>query len=198
MRDDQGRSLIGHGGIWLLELGKFAAGPGQSGQVDTELERWLKFFTEGEGLDDDALPEWMQTAEMQQAMSTLKAFSELDRAYHAYQARQDYLRQQRGLMRRLNELEAAARRAHAAQEQARAAEEQARAAEEQARAAEEQARAAQEQARAAEGRERADKEAALQREVGALAEIERLRRLLKDVPDAGDAARDEPPAPDPS
>jgi len=191
MRDDQGRSLIGHGGIWLLELGKFAAGPGQSGQVDTELERWLKFFTEGEGLDDDALPEWMQTAEMQQAMSTLKAFSELDRAYHAYQARQDYLRQQRGLRRRLDELEATATRAQAAQEKARAAEEQAR-------AAEEQARAAEEQARAAEGRERADKEAALQREAGALAEIERLRRLLKDVADAGDAAQDEPPAPDPS
>jgi len=177
MRDDQGRSLIDHGGIWLLELGKFAAGPGQSGQVDTELERWLKFFTEGECLDDDALPEWMQTAEMQQAMSTLKAFSELDRAYHAYQARQDYLRQQRGLQRRLNELEAAAVRA---------------------RAAEEQARAAQEQARNAAGRERAEKEAALQREAGALAEIERLRRILQDLPDAGDAAREEPPAPDPS
>jgi len=212
MRDEQGRGLIDHGGIWLLELGKFAAGPGQSGQVDTELERWLKFFTEGECLDDDALPEWMQTAEMQQAMSTLKAFSELDRAYHAYQARQDYLRQQRGLQRRLDELEAAAVRARAAEEQARAAEEQARAGEEQARAAEvqaraaeeqarvaeEQARAAQEQARNAEGRERAEKEAALQREAGALAEIERLRRLLRDVPDAGAAAREEPPAPDPS
>jgi len=74
----------------------------------------------------------------------------------------------------------AARRAHAAQEQARAAEEQARGAEE--------------QARAAEGRERA----ALQREAGALAEIERLRRLLKEVSAAGDAAQDEPPAPDPS
>ena len=69
MRDEQGRGLIDHGGIWLLELGKFAVGPGQSGQVDTEIERWLKFFTEGECLDDDALPEWMQTAEMQQAMN---------------------------------------------------------------------------------------------------------------------------------
>jgi len=159
MRDKQGRGLLDHGGIWLLGLGKFAAGPGQFGQVDTELERWLKFFTEDESLDDDALPEWMQTAEMQQAMSTLKAFSELDRAYHAYQAREDHLRQQRSLGRRLDELEAAATRAHAAQEKARASEEQARAGE----------------------------QAALQREAAAQAEVERLRCLLQGAPGADDA-----------
>ena len=45
MRDDQGRTLIDHGGIRLLELGTFAAGPGQTERVDTELTRWLKFFT---------------------------------------------------------------------------------------------------------------------------------------------------------
>jgi hypothetical protein len=39
----------------------------------------------------------MHTDEMRQAMSTLKAFSEKERAYHAYQARQNYLRQQRSI-----------------------------------------------------------------------------------------------------
>ncbi len=152
MRDDRGRVLIDHGGIYLLELDKFAAGPGAGGSVESELERWLKFFTEGEQLNEQDLPEWMQTEEMRQAMSTLTTFSEKDREYHAYQARQNYLRQQRSIQRRLDELQAA----------------------------EEQARAAEEQARALAERERADKEAALEREAAALAEIERLRRLLAD------------------
>jgi hypothetical protein len=101
----------------------------------------------------------MQTEEMRQAMSTLKGFSEKEREYHAYQARQNYLRQQSSIQRRLDELEAAAIRAQAEKEQARAAEEQARAGE----------------------------NAALQREAAAQAEIERLRRLLKDLPGADDA-----------
>ncbi|WP_295383961.1 Rpn family recombination-promoting nuclease/putative transposase [uncultured Thiodictyon sp.] len=168
MRDEQGRGLIDHGGIWLLELGKFAAGQGAGAEVDTELNRWLRFFTEGERLDESELPNWMQTEEMQQAMTTLKGFSEKEREYHAYQSRQNYLRQQRSIQRHMDELQAA-------EEQARAAAEQARAAAEQARAAAEQARAAQEQ-------ERAEKDAALQREAAALAEIERLRRLLADRP----------------
>jgi hypothetical protein len=44
MRDDQRRTLIDHGGIRLLELGTFAAGPGQTERVDTALTRWLKVF----------------------------------------------------------------------------------------------------------------------------------------------------------
>jgi predicted transposase/invertase (TIGR01784 family) len=184
MRDDRGRVLLDHGGIYLLELDKFAAGAGAAGAVETELERWLKFFTEGERLDEQDLPAWMQTEEMRQAMSTLRTFSEKEREYHAYQARQNYLRQQRSIQRRLDELQAAEAQARALAEQARAAEEQARAAEEQARAAEEQARAAEVQAQAAAERERAEKEAALEREAAALAEVERLRRLLGDTPAA--------------
>jgi hypothetical protein len=42
----------------------------------------------------------MQTDEMRQAMSTLKAFSEKDRAYHA---RQNYLQEQRNIQRHLEE-----------------------------------------------------------------------------------------------
>lgn len=40
-------------------------------------------------------------------MSTLNASSEKERAYHAYQARQEYLRQQRGIQRELDEARAA-------------------------------------------------------------------------------------------
>jgi predicted transposase/invertase (TIGR01784 family) len=100
--DEQGRRLIDHGGIWLMELNKFAGEP-----VETEEQRWLKFFTEGERLDEANLPEWMQTAEMRQAMSTLKAFSEKERAYHTYQARQNFLRQQRSIQRAIEEERAA-------------------------------------------------------------------------------------------
>jgi hypothetical protein len=146
LRDEQGRSLLDHGGIWLLELSKCAVET-----VETEQERWLKFFVEGDRLDADHLPAWMQTDEMRQAMNTLRAFSEKERAYHRYQARQNYLRQQRSLQTHLDALRAEA---------------------EQARAAEERERAEKEQARAAEERERVEKEAAL-------AEIERLKALLR-------------------
>ncbi|MEY4210023.1 MAG: hypothetical protein RLZ92_402 [Pseudomonadota bacterium] len=37
----------------------------------------------------------MTTTEMRQAMSTLSQFSDKEKDYHAYQARQNYLRQQR-------------------------------------------------------------------------------------------------------
>ena len=92
IRDEQGQNFADHGGIWLLELNKF-----QSSQIDTEEQRWIKFFREGEKLDDADLPEWMITQEMKQAMTTLSRFSEKERQYFQYQARQDYLRQQRAI-----------------------------------------------------------------------------------------------------
>ena len=90
LRDRQGRNLGNLGGIHLLELQKFSAE-----RIETEEQRWLQFFKEGEQLDDTALPDWMNTIEMRQAMNTLKLFSEKERDYHAYQARQNYLREQR-------------------------------------------------------------------------------------------------------
>ena len=87
-----GCSLANLGGIHLLELKKFTAE-----QIETEEQRWLKFFKDGEQLDEAALPDWMNTEEMRQAMNTLKLFSEKERDYHAYQARQNYLREQRTL-----------------------------------------------------------------------------------------------------
>jgi hypothetical protein len=92
LRDAKSRVLVEHGGVWLLEINKFIAE-----QVESEEQRWLKFFKEGERIDDQALPAWMQTQEMRQAMNTIRQFSEKERDYHAYQARQNYLREQRTL-----------------------------------------------------------------------------------------------------
>jgi predicted transposase/invertase (TIGR01784 family) len=98
MRDEQGNTLTQHGGIWLLELKKFKAN-----HIETEDQRWLKFFREGEQLNDEALPDWMITREMKQAMSTLSTFSEKDQHYYQYQARQEYLREQRTIQHELEQ-----------------------------------------------------------------------------------------------
>ena len=90
LQDRLGRMLADLGGIHLLELKKFTAE-----RIENEEQRWLKFFKDGEWLDDATLPDWMNTDEMRQAMNTLKQFSEKERDYHAYQARQNFLREQR-------------------------------------------------------------------------------------------------------
>jgi len=160
LRDQHGRVFLDHGGIWLLELSKFAADA-----VETEQQRWLKFFNEAERLDEDALPAWMQTQEMRRAMNTLKAFSEQEHAYHAYQARQDYLRERQSIQLEFDDLRAEVEQARADVEQERVAKERERGAKEQERAAKEQERAAKDEA---------------------LAEIERLKRLLADKPEPSD------------
>jgi len=99
IKDDKGRTLNNHCGIWLLELEKFNAQ-----QIETEQQRWLQFFKEGERLNDEAgLPDWMTTEEMRQAMSTLRQFSDKERDYHAYQARQNFLREQLTIQHELDE-----------------------------------------------------------------------------------------------
>jgi len=182
LRDERGRSFLDHGGISLFELGKFAAT-----EVATEEQRWLRFFKEGERLDADQLPGWMQTIEMRQAMSTLKAFSEKERAYDAYQARQHYLRVQASIQRRQQELEQTTR----ALEQTTRALEQDKQALEQALAEERAARAIEQQAKETE-RQTAEaallaKDAALQEKAAALAEIARLQALLSARPPDRDA-----------
>nr|WP_242467547.1 hypothetical protein [Thiocapsa imhoffii] len=61
-------------------------------------------------------------------MSTLKAFSDKDRAYHAYQARQNDLREQRSIQRHFDELRAETEQQRAALEQQQAEMEQQQAA----------------------------------------------------------------------
>ena len=160
LRDERCRPLIAHGGINLFELGKFAAR-----EVETEEQRWLRFFKEGERLDADHLPEWMQTTEMRQAMSTLKRFSDKERAYDAYQARQNYLRMQGSIARHQQELE-----------EALAAE----------RAAREAALREAEAALQAKEAERQAKEVERQAKEAALAEIAHLQALLHASHDGGD------------
>ena len=84
-------------------------------------------------------------------MTTLKVFSDKERAYHAYQARQNFLREQRSIQRRLKE-ERAAKEA-----------------------------ALQEKDAALKAKETAlqEKEAERKAKEAALAEIERLKALLQ-------------------
>jgi hypothetical protein len=144
------------GGIHLLELKKFTAE-----RVETEEQRWLKFFKDGEKLDDTALPDWMNTEEMRQAMNTLKLFSEKERDYFAYQARQDFLREQRTIQ---------IEREEDRQEMERNRQEMERIRQEKEKIQRELERQL--------DLERMEKQAALQREQSAQAEIERLKALL--------------------
>jgi predicted transposase/invertase (TIGR01784 family) len=145
VRDEQGKTFTQHGGIWLLELDKFKAN-----RIESEDQRWLQFFKVGEQLNDESLPDWMITQEMKQAMSTLNTFSEKERQYHQYQARQEYLREQRTILRELEETSRELLQAKLREE------------------------AAQKREEAAQKRE----ELALQEKEAALAEIERLKALL--------------------
>jgi predicted transposase/invertase (TIGR01784 family) len=181
LRDDQGRRLVDHGVIRLFELSKF-----EVAQVETDAERWLKFLKDGEQLDPEHLPEWMQDPMMRHAMSTLSRFSEKERDYHRYQSRQEALRVQRSIQRALDEARVATETARAAAEAERMAKEAERMAKEEARAATEAERMAKEEARAAMEAERMAKEearaameAALQDKESALAEIARLKALLQ-------------------
>jgi hypothetical protein len=99
----------------------------------------------------------MITREMKQAMNTLSTFSEKEQHYYQYQARQEYLREQRTIQ---YELEQANQREEAAKKREEAAKER----EEAAKRREELALQ--------------EKQAAQQREELAIAEIERLKVLL--------------------
>ncbi len=175
LRDDAGRELIDHGGIWLFELSKFAAE-----RVESEEQRWLKFFRDGERLDAAALPAWMDTAEMRQAMSTLKGFSEKERAYHAYQARQEYLREQRSLQRALEQARAELEAARQAKEAAWQAKEEALREQEAERQAKEAALREQEAERHAKEEALREQEAERHAKEAALAELARLKAQLLD------------------
>jgi predicted transposase/invertase (TIGR01784 family) len=158
-RDEAGVPLIEHGGIWLFELEKFNAQV-----IDNEQTRWLRFFKEGKQLNDLNLPDWMNTQEMKQAMNTLCQFSEKERNYFAYQARQDFLRQQGTILFEKDEaLE---------QRDGAFAERDAALVEKEAALAEKGAALAEKEAALAE------KEAAIAEVEAAIAEVERLKALL--------------------
>ena len=165
-RDEAGVPLIEHGGIWLFELEKFNAQV-----IDNEQTRWLRFFKEGKQLNDLNLPDWMNTQEMKQAMNTLCQFSEKERNYFAYQARQDFLRQQGTILFEKDEA-VAERDAALAREQAALEREQAAQAEKAAAQAEKAA------AQAEKAVAQAEKAAVQAEKEAAIAEVERLKALL--------------------
>ena len=80
--------LSDHLSLHVLELEKW-----NKSQVEEQLDRWVKFLREGKDLDDESLPEYMQTEEMRQAMNTLRQISEKERNYHRYQSRVNHLRE---------------------------------------------------------------------------------------------------------
>ena len=145
-------------------------------------------------MDADRLPDWMQTTEMRQAMSTLQRFSDKERAYDAYQARQNYLRIQGAIQQEQQELQqalaqeraarAAALRQMETERQAKEAAEQAKETERQAKEAAEQAKETERQAK--EAAEQA-KETERQAKEAALAEVARLQALLRAVQPQRDA-----------
>jgi len=49
LRDEFGRLLLDNGGIYLLELEKF-----RMERIETDEQRWIKFFRDGESLNDEA------------------------------------------------------------------------------------------------------------------------------------------------
>ena len=173
--DKQGRTLVDHGGVWLLELAKFT-----SQCIENEQQRWLQFFRKGDQLDDSTLPNWMNTPEMRQAMSTLQRFSEKERDYHAYQARQNFIREQNTIQwekeQALKEKEAALQEKEAALQEKEAAlqEKEAALQEKEAISREKEAISREKDLISRE------KEVALREKESALAEMERLKALLAD------------------
>ena len=144
----------------------------------SEEQRWLKFFTEGEQLNDDTLPEWMITQEMKQAMSTLSTFSEKDQDYFKYQARQEYIREQNAIQ---NELEQAKRESAQAKRLIEAAKKREDALQQREKIAMQETQAAMQETHAAIQEKQAalqETQAAIQEKQAALAEIEQLKALL--------------------
>ena len=79
--------LTDHLSIHLLQLNKWT-----KETVENDKERWIYFFKKGAVLDDEHLPDFMKTKEMEQAMRVLKAFTEKEKDYHLYQNRINALR----------------------------------------------------------------------------------------------------------
>ena len=203
MRDARGQTLFDHGGIWLFEIKKFHAQ-----KVGSEEQRWLRFLKEGHQLDDILLPDWMFTKEMEQAMSTLKKFSDKERDYHEYQARQNYLRQQQAIQQELESALTRTDEAHmeteralletrnAIEEKKKAMEEKERAIEESNRAIEETERAIKEKESALEEKRRAneDKQRAVQEKQRALVEkqnaVQEKQRAMEEREEALEEKQD--------
>jgi predicted transposase/invertase (TIGR01784 family) len=169
-----------HQAIHLLEVDKW-----HKIQVETEEDRWLKFFKESKEIESNRIPEVFQTDIMQKAIGTLRQFSEKSRARDIYKRQLEFSRialTEEKSKKKLEEQLAAEHAARLLEQKARLLEQKARLTEKSARVkaekvaalAEKQvekAQAEKEKAQAEKERERAEKEKALR-------ELERLRARL--------------------
>jgi len=127
--------------------------------IRSELDRWTRFFLEGQDLDPEALPDWMKTPEMALAMETLVGFREKEEDRLLYESRLAYTREQRTReadhRRTLEDLEAACQRLERVEREKRREAKARAAAEQEAKArvaAEQEKMAAQQEKMAAEAK----------------------------------------------
>ena len=172
--------LSHHQAIHLLEVDKW-----HKIEVETEEDRWLKFFKESKEIESNHIPEVFQTEIMQKAIGTLRQFSEKSQARDLYKRQLEFARialTEEKSKKRLEEqlaVEHAARKkaekvavfAEKQAEKAQAEKEKAQAEKEKAQAEKEKERLEREKAQAERAKERAEKEKALR-------ELERLRARL--------------------
>ena len=165
--------LSTHQTIHLIEVDKW-----HKIEVETEEDRWLKFFKESKEIESNRIPEVFQTDIMQKAIGTLRQFSEKSRARDIYKRQLEFSRialTEEKSKKKLEEQLAAEHAARLLEQKARLTEKSARVkAEKVAALAEKQvekAQAEKEKAQAEKERERAEKEKALR-------ELERLRARL--------------------
>lgn len=166
LRDPDGLVFSDHLNLHTVELRKWRHPNGPLAPAD----QWVYFLREAAGWD--LLPRDLFTPEMMKAMATLNRIFDKQEDYLRYQARENFLREQRTLQRELAEERAALEAERAKVEQERAKVEQERHARDRERLAKEQERAAKEQ-------ERAAKEHALQAEREALARVQALEARLR-------------------
>ena len=140
----QQKILNDHCALHVLELNKW-----RTGEPLTAEDQWMLFFRDAKHWSE--LPDRLSLPELKQAMATLHRFSDKERDYHLYQARQNALREQSTQQELLEE---ALRK-------------------------QEEAVRKQEEERLAKEVERQAKEVERQAKEAALSELERLRALMK-------------------
>jgi predicted transposase/invertase (TIGR01784 family) len=86
--------LNDHCAIHVIELEKWQKSADQHTKEPLPTEdQWIYFFKEAKNWTE--LPDELTTPELKLAMTTLQRFSEKEKAYHLYQARQNFIREER-------------------------------------------------------------------------------------------------------
>ena len=154
----QQKVLIDHCAMHILELEKW-----QAAETLTAEDQWMLFFREARHWAE--LPEHLNLPELKQAMATLQRFSEKERDYHLYQARQNAIREQSAQQEYWQAQQEALEEALRKQEEALRKQEEAIRQREEERIAKEEAQRKQEEAQ--------------RKQEEAITELERLKALLK-------------------